>query len=82
VEATQEYRAEQDRLGTFIRDRCIVDSSKRVRVEKLLEAYMAWCSINKHYPMNGNAFGRELTSRGFPLEEKGSKYRKGLELQQ
>lgn len=80
-DATQSYRSEQDRIGAFIEDKCVVGPERKVRVEKLMEAYMAWCVINKHQQMNGNAFGRALTEKGFHLEAKGSKYRVGIDLQ-
>lgn len=81
-EATSAYREEQDRIGAFIADRCIADKERRVRVEKLMEAYASWCIANKHVQLNGSAFGRAMTERGFPLNEKRGKYRLGLDLQE
>lgn len=79
-EASQTYRSEQDRIGQFLEDCCVVDSERKARVEKLTDAYTSWCIRNKHQQLNGNAFGRALSERGFPLESKGSKYRIGLDL--
>jgi putative DNA primase/helicase len=80
TEATQGYREEQDKLGAFLADCCIVGPDIRVRVEKLMEKYLAWCIRNKHHPMNGSAFGRTLSERGFPLNEKRGKYRTGIDI--
>lgn len=77
VRASQAYRREQDRLGTFIEDRCVVGEGKRVRVERLVEAYAAWCVVNRHQQLNGNAFGRALSERGFQTD---GKYRVGLDV--
>lgn len=79
-EATSTYRQEQDKLGSFVEDKCKTGPDLKCRVEKLMEAYVLWCASNKHKPMNGNAFGRAMTERGFALEEKGSKYRKGIDV--
>lgn len=79
-QATTAYREEQDRIGSFIADKCVVGEGRRGRVEKLMEAYLLWCHANKHAPLNGNAFGRALTERGYALESKGSKYRAGIDL--
>jgi P4 family phage/plasmid primase-like protien len=81
-EATATYRQEQDRVGSFLTDRCVVGEGLKVRVEKLMEAYISWCILNKHPQLNGNAFGRALSEKGFHLEAKGSKYRVGLDIQQ
>lgn len=80
-EATDEYRQDEDKIHQFIADRCVIGDGLRVRVERLMEAYTVWCALNRQrIQLNGNAFGRALSERGFPLEAKGSKYRTGLDL--
>lgn len=80
TQATAAYREEQDKLGQWISEKCVVGEGRRGRVEKLMESYLIWCAANKHHAMNGNAFGRGLSERGYPLEAKGSKYRKDIDL--
>lgn len=80
AEASVAYRAEQDRIMSFIADRCVVGDDKRVRSDKLVAAYASWCAVNKHPQLNSNAFSRALNERGFLLESQGSKWRRGLDL--
>lgn len=78
--ASTAYREEQDKIGAFIADKCVVGEGHKGRTEKIMEAYALWCHTNKHTTLNGNAFGRALTERGYHLEAKGSKYRIGIDL--
>lgn len=79
-QASTAYREEQDKIGSFIEAKCVVGEGHRGRTEKIMEAYTLWCHLNKHTALNGNAFGRALTERGFHMEGKGSKYRLGIDL--
>lgn len=79
-EASLTYREEQDRIGLFIAARCVVGEGRKGSSAKITEAYILWCATNKFHPMNGSAFGRALSDRGFLPESRGSKIRVGIDL--
>jgi putative DNA primase/helicase len=63
--ATSAYRDEQDALGGFIRDRCVVQPCAKVSAMGLYRAYVEWCGENGEHPMAQRNFGMRLTERGF-----------------
>jgi phage/plasmid-associated DNA primase len=65
--ATDGYRAQEDHIGRFLAD--CTTTGGAVATSQLREAYDAWCVDAGEKPWNGTAFGRELTSRGYPRGE-------------
>lgn len=63
--ATARYRADQDHVGRFLADRCVVDDAAHVTARSLREAYEAWCTEQGERPWTAHAVGRELSNRGF-----------------
>lgn len=63
--ATDEYRGEEDQLGTFLRERCVEGPVRRVASGALYEAYKAWCAETGEAPLSQHDVGRKLTERGF-----------------
>jgi len=63
--ATQDYRADSDRLGNFLTAACAVtgDPSDKVTAAEFYTAYAAWCKRNAVEPMSQNAVGRRLSER-------------------
>jgi putative DNA primase/helicase len=72
IEATATYRTESDRIGRFLTECCYVkqgDESVRVPAQRLFKAFAEWCEANAEGPSgSGIAFGRALTTRGFPTK--------------
>jgi putative DNA primase/helicase len=66
--ATQGYRSEQDVLGAFIQERCIVGNAYDAPTNDLYRAYSEWAQQSGEYVISKNAFGRRMTDRGFKLE--------------
>jgi putative DNA primase/helicase len=64
-QATEEYRQEQDVLGLFLEDRCIVDPQAFVNSGVLFKVYSAWCETSGSAPVTTTAFGRRLAEKGF-----------------
>jgi putative DNA primase/helicase len=60
--ATDEYRAEQDRVGRFIKECCFVCPDVRVKSRDLFAAYCVWSGDKYMTPDN---FGRKMAGRGF-----------------
>ena len=61
--ATRAYRQENDPLGTFLNQCCVLDSQYWIPTGILLEAYNDWCVREEVSPLHKNAFGRELSAR-------------------
>lgn len=80
-QATQEYRAEMDVLGTFIDDRCRCGRQYGVKATDLYSAYKNWCDQGGERCVSQTDFGRRLNERGFESNKKGGVvYRIGLDL--
>ncbi|WP_338819594.1 hypothetical protein MTCOM_10940 [Moorella thermoacetica] len=65
IAATAAYRDEQDILGSFITDCCVVNPLAKVTAKNLYKAYVDWCEENGEYPQSQRNFGMRLTERGF-----------------
>src|SRR5262249_41405698 len=83
-EATGEYRAEMDAIGTFLDERCechVEDPASRVRATVLYQAYVAWATANKVVVVPSKKFGTYMEQRGFILRKSnGICWRRGLAL--
>jgi P4 family phage/plasmid primase-like protien len=77
--ATAEYRSEQDRVGCFLNECCRAEAGARVRTDELMQKYVLWCAANRFQPLDGRAFGRAVTSKGYQLDAT-RKFRLGLAL--
>lgn len=73
--ATDGYQAEMDTLGNFISACCEVGPYYQVRTSDLYNAYVVWSGDKQ---IKQNAFGRQLSERGYPLHNQ--RWRKGLRL--
>ncbi len=65
MEATQGYRAEQDRLGTFLDEHTVIGPEYRARASELYARYRQWGETGREPLMSQTAFGLELVERGF-----------------
>ncbi len=63
--ATAEYRSEQDILGEFIQECCLVHREARTRAGAIYQAYQAWCKRTGEQETSKSMFGRSLEERGF-----------------
>jgi putative DNA primase/helicase len=84
LEASREYREEQDRLGEFIRDCCQLDPQVRQSMPALYGAYQDWCrGAGIDYPLTRQRFVDELEPRvpGFQRQKSnGVRYVRGIAL--
>lgn len=64
-QATAEYRDEQDLLGDFIHEYCVVGEDQEVSTKALYRTYEHWCAENSLRPWSKNMLGRHLSDRGF-----------------
>lgn len=80
-EATAEYQAEQDVLGAFLAERCVVRADYSEPAKALYDAYTSWALSGNERAMTLTAFGRALEERGFAKGKRsGSRERLGLRL--
>jgi putative DNA primase/helicase len=63
--ATCAYREEQDVLGAFISECCIVDEKAAVKFKTLYGAYDVWCSESGEQALKKRSFGTHLDERGY-----------------
>lgn len=64
VEATADYRREQDVLGAFLEEHTIGSESCRVKAGDLYGRYRAWAEANGEIALTQTAFGIAITERG------------------
>ncbi len=67
LSATSEYRSEQDLLGQFLDECCIVVRQQGFTIDSrdLYRAYCGWCEDNHYHPLNQRALGGQLREKGF-----------------
>jgi putative DNA primase/helicase len=64
VNATRDYRAEEDVFSRFIAERCYSQSSAYVGSSVLYRAYLDWCEQNAEVALTQHAVARRLNERG------------------
>jgi putative DNA primase/helicase len=68
INATDEYRAEMDVIGNFIRERCIQGPGCSIRARELFKVYQDWCDENNEHACSERFLGLRLKELG--LEQK------------
>lgn len=64
LQATQEYRTEQDHVGRFVADICTLAPTVCVSAKDLRTAYEAWCEENGERAWSAKAMAPQLVDRG------------------
>lgn len=59
----RQYQAEEDQLGRFLTERCVLDPDKSAQSGKLYTAYKTWCVAVGEKAMRTNEFGDEMRER-------------------
>jgi putative DNA primase/helicase len=81
IQATEEYRAEQDPFTDFLNEQCVIGPRLRVKNSDLWRAWFDWCKENGDREGTQRALGVELTRRKFPAYSNGKERgREGLTL--
>jgi len=70
VNATDEYRAEMDAIGDFLRDRCVMTADVSIKARELFKCYQDWCDDNNERACTERFFGLRLKELG--VEQKRS----------
>lgn len=62
--ATDEYRADEDPIGSFVDEVCVTGAGASCTVRELREAYEKWCEEQgDKYPLSPRVFNERLESR-------------------
>lgn len=64
ADATDEYKSEQDILGSFIEDNLLAKNDSKVSSSGLYKRYQKWCENNGHRPMSNTKMSIEVKQRG------------------
>lgn len=67
-EATRTYREEQDVIGEFLTERCVVDQRATVPASDLYRNYSKWADEAGHHALSQTRFGLAISERGFRRE--------------
>lgn len=78
--ATNEYKAQQDILGSFIDECCLVGDAYRVKSKTLYDAYREWSKQSGEDPETSRKFKAELVERGFETQKSGTNWVLGITL--
>lgn len=61
--ATEQYRQDEDLLGHFINECCVISAAASVRAGQLYKSYQGWCETMGHKPISGTRFGKDMKER-------------------
>ena len=64
LEATADYRQDNDPLADFIEAKCVLGPENTVSFSLLYSTYHEYCESSHETPMNKKQFGESLTERG------------------
>ena len=70
IRATDEYRAEMDVIGNFLKERCVQGSGMSIRARELFKCYQDWCDENNERACSERFLGLRLKELG--IEQKRS----------
>jgi len=81
--ATESYRCEEDTLGRFLEERCVVAPNTQVARKDLYDAFRAWAEANGEHPMTQTRFSRLVRERDFDeyKDGRGSRFWLGVGVQ-
>ena len=67
-DATAEYRQDEDIIGGFVAECCVVQAGASEPINRLYSEYVSWCSQSGEKPENKKTFGDALTEQGFKAD--------------
>ncbi len=62
--ATADYRADMDRLGQWIGERCVITPTAKVQAQSAYQDYRRWAEERGEHALTLTTFGNQLTERG------------------
>lgn len=80
MQATEAYRAEQDPLTDFLKERCVIDPNYNAGATNLWNEWCEWCKETGEKEGSQRSFGLELTRRKFEKYTNNGVRRRGIGL--
>ena len=81
IKATDEYRAEMDIIGNFIKERCVQAGGVSIKARELFKCYQGWCDENNERAVSERFFGLRLKELGLEQKRSGDgRYWQGIGL--
>lgn len=65
IKATDEYRAEMDVIGNFLKERCLQGPGLSIKARELFKCYQGWCDESNERACSERFFGLRLKELGF-----------------
>ncbi len=78
--ATDEYKTEQDVLGSFVEECCMIGNSYRIKSSTLYQGYRKWAETSGEKIDTQRSFGTKMTERGFERIRNNGIWHQGLTL--
>jgi putative DNA primase/helicase len=69
VDATEEYKRSQDKIGQFISEECTLGTSERTTLKSLLDSYNLWCTDLGFQTMGRTTFKEELLTKSYDIRQ-------------
>jgi putative DNA primase/helicase len=63
LQAVEQYKEEEDVVGLFIGDCCVIAAGAKAKGQELYDAYKSWCDREGRKPMWQVKFGEQMKSR-------------------
>jgi putative DNA primase/helicase len=68
--ANDDWKAENDQLGRFVEECCMVPDAVSAKARSLYEAYRTWAEGAGEHPVTETLFGTRLRDRGYAKEHR------------
>ena len=65
MDATKEYRSENDAIGTWMAECCLVDAHSVTKADELYRSFKLWCEDRGEHAKTATAFGLEMEKLGY-----------------
>jgi putative DNA primase/helicase len=81
ISATDEYRAEMDVIGNFLKERCVRKPEVSIKARELFKCYQEWCDDHNEHAVSERFLGLRLKEMGFEQKRSNDgRYWQGIEL--
>jgi putative DNA primase/helicase len=81
LDATGDYREEQDRVGAFLNEYIELDPGGQIKAGELYARYAEWAKAGNEFAITQTAFGTEMRERGFRVRKTmGCNWYRGIRL--
>ena len=81
INATDEYRAEMDVIGNFIKERCVQEPDYLIKARELFKCYQDWCDDHNEHAVSERFLGLSIKELGFEQKRfNDGRYWQGIQL--